>query len=255
MTERPTASASARSDTRTPVVAGVADTCQASIRAAVAARVSRMLVVSTGTPGAARARPPLDVNEGTKIMSVQRRTASSGLVDSRPTSHAPSVLVFDVNETLIDFDSMTPLFEQIFGDPRALREWLGHLFLYSMTTTLSGLYVDFFTLGQGLLQMVAEIHGVRITDEDLHNLMGGMLTMPAHPDVEDGLKALRDNGFRIVSLTNSPPNPMAQAHWSTPGWADFSSISSASTPAAPISPRRRRTTTCASSSMWRHQLA
>ncbi len=115
--------------------------------------------------------------------------------------------MFDVNETLIDFDSMTPLFEQIFGDPRALREWLGHLFLYSMTTTLSGLYVDFFTLGQGLLQMVAEIHGVRITDEDLRNLMGGMLTMPAHPDVEDGLTALRDNGFRLVSLTNSPPNP------------------------------------------------
>ncbi len=31
--------------------------------------------------------------------------------------------------------------------------------------------------------------------------------MPAHPDVEDGLIALRDNGFRLVTLTNSPPNP------------------------------------------------
>jgi len=27
----------------------------------------------------------------------------------------PSVLIFDVNETLIDFESMSPLFESIFG--------------------------------------------------------------------------------------------------------------------------------------------
>ena len=38
-------------------------------------------------------------------------------------------------------------------------------------------------------------------------LKHAMLTMPAHPDVEDGLTALRDNGFRLVTLTNSPPNP------------------------------------------------
>jgi 2-haloacid dehalogenase len=31
--------------------------------------------------------------------------------------------------------------------------------------------------------------------------------MPAHPDVADGLTMLRDNGFRLVTLTNSPPNP------------------------------------------------
>jgi phosphoglycolate phosphatase-like HAD superfamily hydrolase len=34
-----------------------------------------------------------------------------------------------------------------------------------------------------------------------------MLTMPAHPDVAAGLATLRDNGFRLVTLTNSPPNP------------------------------------------------
>ena len=37
----------------------------------------------------------------------------------------PSVLVFDVNETLIDIASMTPLFKRVFGDERVLREWLG----------------------------------------------------------------------------------------------------------------------------------
>ena len=120
---------------------------------------------------------------------------------------APSVLVFDVNETLIDIDSMAPLFEHNFGDPGVLREWFGQLVLYSMTATLSGRYVDFFTLGQGLLRMLAEIHQVTVTEEDLRRMREGMLTMPAHSDAADGLAALRDNGFRLATLTNSPPNP------------------------------------------------
>lgn len=119
----------------------------------------------------------------------------------------PSVLVFDVNETLLDIESMTPLFERIFGDPRVLREWFGQLVMYSMTVTLSGHYVDYFTLGQGLLRMLADIHHVNITDDDVRGVKEGMLTMPAHPDAQDALTVLRDNGFRLVTLTNSPPNP------------------------------------------------
>jgi hypothetical protein len=43
----------------------------------------------------------------------------------------------DVNETLIDFESIAPLFERMLGHKHALREWLGHLIMYSMTITLS----------------------------------------------------------------------------------------------------------------------
>ena len=73
---------------------------------------------------------------------------------------APAVLVFDVNETLIDIEAMVPLFERIFGDQRVMREWFAQLVTYSMTATLAGHYVDYFTLGQGLLPMLANIHGV-----------------------------------------------------------------------------------------------
>ena len=118
---------------------------------------------------------------------------------------APTVLVFDVNETLIDIDSMAPLFGELFGDRRVLREWFGQLVMYSMTTTLAECYVDFFALGQGVLRMLADIHRVHITDDDVLRLRTGMLTMPAHPDAADGLARLRDNGFRLVTLTNSPP--------------------------------------------------
>jgi len=119
----------------------------------------------------------------------------------------PSVLVFDVNETLIDIESLEPHFETMFGDPRVLREWFGQLVTYSMTVTLSDTYIDFFSLGQAVLRMTADIHGVKITDDDLRALSDGMQTMPAHPDVAEGLRRLKEQGYRIVTLTNLSSQP------------------------------------------------
>ncbi|GAA0437409.1 haloacid dehalogenase [Acrocarpospora corrugata] len=138
-------------------------------------------------------------------MNHDQSTPASG--DGEWIGGEPRVLVFDVNETLIDFESMNPLFEKIFGDARVMREWLGHLIMYSMTITLSGLWEGFFSLGQGLLKMVGDVHGVRVTDDDIEEIRQAMLTMPAHPDVESGLTKLKDAGFRLVTLTNSPANP------------------------------------------------
>ncbi len=119
----------------------------------------------------------------------------------------PNVLVFDVNETLVDIGSLAPLFGEKFGDERVLREWFAQLVMYSMTATLAENYVDFSTLAQGVLRMLGDVYHVDVTDDDLRRLKTGLLTMPAHPDAAEGLAALRDNGFRLVTLTNSPPNP------------------------------------------------
>ena len=110
----------------------------------------------------------------------------------------PKVLVFDVNETLIDIESIAPIFEQIFGDPAVMRGWFDQLLAYSMTVTASGHYVDFFTLGQGVLRMLATTRGMDVSDDDEDTLKHAMLAMPAHPDAADGLTTLHDNGFRLV---------------------------------------------------------
>jgi 2-haloacid dehalogenase len=133
----------------------------------------------------------------------------------------PSVLVFDVNETLIDIESLAPLFGERFGDERVLREWFAQLIMYSMTATLAEQYVNFFTIAQGVLRMLGDIYHVEVTDDDLHRLKTGLLTMPAHPDAAEGLAALRDNGFRLVTLTNSPPNPNGPTALQNSGLAGF----------------------------------
>jgi 2-haloacid dehalogenase len=119
----------------------------------------------------------------------------------------PAVLVFDVNETLIDIETLRPHFERIFGAGDVLREWFNQLVMYSMTATLSGSYVDFFTLGQAVLRMIGDNRQVPVTDHDLDELAHGMRTLPAHPDVADGLEQLRAQDYRLVTLTNSPPRP------------------------------------------------
>jgi 2-haloacid dehalogenase len=133
----------------------------------------------------------------------------------------PSVLIFDVNETLLDFESMNPLFERVFGDKRVLREWLGHLIMYSMTITLSGLYKDYWAIGGGVFQMVGAIHKIDIKPADVEALRNAMKTMPAHRDAEEGLTMLRDVGFRMVTLTNSPPTPGAKSPLENAGLAGF----------------------------------
>jgi len=119
---------------------------------------------------------------------------------------APSIVVFDVNETLIDIDSLAPFFERIFGDRKVLREWFNQLILYSNAITLAGYYETFFTLGQGVLQMLGALCDVPVKSADLEELRTGMLSMPAHKDVPEGLRLLSEAGFRLMTLTNSPPD-------------------------------------------------
>lgn len=117
-----------------------------------------------------------------------------------------SILVFDVNETLLDITTLEPLFERLFGDANLMREWFAQLILYSQTMTLSELYIPFGELGVGALKMIAHIHGIRIANSDVAELKNRMTSMPAYTDVIPALTRLRDAGFRLVTLTNSPPS-------------------------------------------------
>ncbi|MDN5565239.1 MAG: haloacid dehalogenase type II [Psychrobacter sp.] len=132
-------------------------------------------------------------------------------VNDKPSS----ILVFDVNETLLDIETLAPLFTRLFGHERILREWFAQLILYSQAMTLSQLYTPFGELGVGALQMTADIHNVTLTDDDINELKELMSKMPAHPDAVPALTKLRDAGFRLVTLTNSAssdsPTPLEKA--------------------------------------------
>jgi 2-haloacid dehalogenase len=71
------------------------------------------------------------------------------------------MIIFDVNETLLDLETMTPIFERIFGDELAMRVWFANLILYSQALTLARAYAPFADIGAAVLQMPANIRRVR----------------------------------------------------------------------------------------------
>ncbi len=116
------------------------------------------------------------------------------------------VIVFDVNETLLDIEILNPFFEQTFGDARVMRQWFSELILYSQALTLSGSYVPFGQLAVSVLNMVAGIRGVTLQVGSLDAFKGHMSSLPAHKDVVPALDMLQAAGFRMVTLTNSAPD-------------------------------------------------
>jgi 2-haloacid dehalogenase len=114
------------------------------------------------------------------------------------------LLIFDVNETLLDLEALAPHFERMFGEGRSLREWFAQVILYSEAITLSDNYVPFGELGGAVLRMLARTRGVQINDTDLQELKEAVATMPPHPEVRGALVRLREAGFRLYTLTNNP---------------------------------------------------
>jgi 2-haloalkanoic acid dehalogenase, type II len=113
------------------------------------------------------------------------------------------VLVFDVNETLLDVKFLQPSFDRIFGNRCALKEWFDAVILYSQTLSIIDQYQDFSDLAKNALYMVASAKGVVISDADEREVLEGMRSLPAHPEVRGALEILRAAGFRLAALTNS----------------------------------------------------
>ena len=76
------------------------------------------------------------------------------------------VLVFDVNETLLDLETLAPTFERIFGDRSFLRLWFANLVLYSEALTLASAYVPFTEISGAVLKMMPTTQRIAIWEAD-----------------------------------------------------------------------------------------
>ncbi len=126
----------------------------------------------------------------------------TGTTQDMDAQHRP-LIVFDVNETLLDLDTLVPIFERIFGDRGAMRLWFANLITYSEALTLAGVYVPFTEIGGAVLKMLAATRGLKVTEESAAELTERFASMPPHPEVPAALRRLRDHGFRLFTLTDN----------------------------------------------------
>src|SRR6201987_492787 len=113
------------------------------------------------------------------------------------------LIVFDVNETLLDLRTMEPTFERIFGDKRDMRVWFANFIMYSAALTVAGCYVPFTDIGAAVMKMMADTQGIKISDADKKELTEKFSTMPPYEEVPGALRKLRSAGFRLFTLTDN----------------------------------------------------
>ena len=114
------------------------------------------------------------------------------------------IIVFDVNETLLDFDVLAPVFVKISDDRKMLREWFNQVILYSEAQTLAGEYTNSGVVGVAVLEMLAKIKGREIGPDDIAELKRLSGAMPTYADTPAALARLKQAGFRLVTLSNNP---------------------------------------------------
>lgn len=115
----------------------------------------------------------------------------------------PSVIVFDVNETLSDMAPLASRFADI-GVPELLAKvWFASLLRDGFALAAAGSQETFARLAGGALRtMLAGARLSRPADEAVDHVLSGFAELNVHPDVPDGVRLLRRHGLRLVTLSN-----------------------------------------------------
>lgn len=114
------------------------------------------------------------------------------------------VIVFDVNETLLDLNALAPEFERVFGAADTAKTWFAQLLQNALVATVTATYHDFGVLAGAALGTVAQQRGVSLSNADKDHILTKVRNLPPHDDVRPSLERLRAAGFRLATLTNSP---------------------------------------------------
>lgn len=115
----------------------------------------------------------------------------------------PSLVVFDVNETLSDMSPLAVRFEEV-GAPNLMAPtWFAELLRDGFALTVCGVAEPFARLAAETLRLKLESQDLdRDLDEAVEHVLSGFAGLALHPDVPEGLNALADLGVRLVTLSN-----------------------------------------------------
>lgn len=112
------------------------------------------------------------------------------------------VILFDVNETLLDTRALDPYFERVLGSASTREHWFKELEGLWLVTIATGVYQDFTELVEAALEMTADQEGVELSDDQRAELPKHMNVLPPYPDAVPALTKLQEAGHRLAALTN-----------------------------------------------------
>lgn len=115
----------------------------------------------------------------------------------------PSVLVFDVNETLSDMSPMAQRFADVGAPAHLAKTWFAGLLRDGFALTVVDASESFARIAAEALRV--SLHALSLNrgaEEAVQHIMDGFGGLEPHPDVPDGIRTLSDLGIRLVTLSN-----------------------------------------------------
>ena len=115
----------------------------------------------------------------------------------------PSVIVFDVNETLSDMSPMETRFADVGAPDFLARVWFAALLRDGFALAAARSSAQFSVVGTEILRdLFRDIALTCNLDEAVTHVMDGLIGLTLHPDIADGVRMLKDAGCRLVTLSN-----------------------------------------------------
>ena len=118
-------------------------------------------------------------------------------------SAAPTVIVFDVNETLSDLSPLAARFVAVGQPASACSLWFASVLRDAFALATAGESPTFAQVArETMLHQLSRTELHRPLEESVDHVMAGLEQLPVHADVVSGVSQLHDAGFRLVTLSN-----------------------------------------------------
>jgi 2-haloacid dehalogenase len=111
------------------------------------------------------------------------------------------LVALDVNETLFPLDPIADRMQEV-GLPGQLDVWFARVLRDGMAAAAAGRLAAFADLARHHLLELLAAAGATASEAAVDHVLEGFQHVQPHPDVEPGLRALRDAGIEVVTLTN-----------------------------------------------------
>jgi 2-haloacid dehalogenase len=139
------------------------------------------------------------------LASCQRTAAPTAQVvdaEAKAMKKRPTVVAFDVVETLFSLEPLRPRLQAVGLPAHSLDAWYTRLIRDGMALDATGVYKPFRDVARAALEGLLAEHGQPIQTAQVDGVMAGFAELPAFPDVKPAFQRLRAAKVRVVLLTN-----------------------------------------------------
>lgn len=113
------------------------------------------------------------------------------------------IIMFDINETVLNLESLQPKFKATFGSEDALSLWFSKLLHVSTVCVATNVKSTFSELASITLEALAQRYRCDLPPDKKEALLVSFASLPPHSDIKESFHRLRQNGFKIVAFSNS----------------------------------------------------